>query len=76
MDNTQFRFGGAISPPRGILTTFTDELKFMYLTRVKGFDLKKLVACVAVIEGKNEEVQKSAFLIIELAERPSISYNT
>ncbi|XP_041978491.1 alkyldihydroxyacetonephosphate synthase [Aricia agestis] len=56
IDNEQFLFGHALKAEASWASNLVDGLKKMYLTKLKGFDLKKLCAVTLLIEGTLEEV--------------------
>jgi len=56
MDNEQFEFGQALRPAKGPLGLLLDGIKHFYLTRLKGFDIKKICVATIVMEGSASEV--------------------
>ena len=58
MDNDQLQFGLAIKPEKGLIERFTDNVKQMYITRLRGFNPTKLALCTLVFEGSTATVDK------------------
>lgn len=58
MDNAQLRFGLALKPEKGLIERFTDHIKQMYITRLRGFNPEKVALCTAVFEGPTDRVNK------------------
>ncbi|KAG6448969.1 hypothetical protein O3G_MSEX005815 [Manduca sexta] len=56
MDNEQFRFGQALKMENSWGGVLLDGLKRLYITRIKGFDPKKLCVVTLLMEGSSEEV--------------------
>lgn len=71
MDNEQFLFGQALKLDTGIVASFVDGIKKFLLTRVKGYDLKKISVATLLFEGDKEEVDRQEKLIYEIADQYS-----
>lgn len=71
MDNEQFLFGQALKLDTGIVASFVDGLKKFLLTKVKGYDLKKIAVATLLFEGDKDEVERQEKLIYEIADRHS-----
>jgi alkyldihydroxyacetonephosphate synthase len=57
VDNLQFQFGLALKPrSSGGLADLKSKAEKFYVTRIKGFDPHKMVACTLVFEGTAAEV--------------------
>ncbi|NBC95441.1 MAG: FAD-binding protein [Deinococcus-Thermus bacterium] len=59
-NNTEFRLGQALGPAHHGTKAWVARLKRFYVTRVKGFDPTRMVACTVVMEGTDEEVRQQA----------------
>lgn len=58
MDNTQFQFGQALKPRvDSQVAHWKSSLEKLVVTKLKGFDLNKMVAATLVFEGSKEEVE-------------------
>lgn len=71
MDNEQFHFGQALKLPAGFFNNFIDGLKKFLLTKLKGYDLKKIAVATLLFEGDKDEVEKQEKLIYEIAAQHS-----
>ncbi|KAK7468162.1 hypothetical protein BaRGS_00036626 [Batillaria attramentaria] len=68
MDNEQFQFGAVLKPEsKSLLTSFMDGLKKLYITKLKGFDPKKLAVATLLFEGTKEEVAALEKRVYEIA---------
>src|SRR5206468_4073534 len=57
VDNLQFQFGLALKPrSSGGLADLKSKAEKFYVTKIKGFDPHKMVACTLVFEGTAAEV--------------------
>lgn len=56
MDNEQFHFGQSLRPAKGPFGLILDGLKTLYLTRLKGLDMKKICVATILMEGTTKEV--------------------
>lgn len=69
VDNLQFQFGLALKhAPRG-LKALKSKLEKWVVTKLKGFDPQKMVACTLVLEGTREEVALQEKQIYQLAKK-------
>ncbi len=57
-NNTEFRLGQALGPARRGRAALIAKAKRTYVTRVKGFDPQRMVACTVVMEGTAAEVRQ------------------
>lgn len=71
IDNEQFVFGQALKIEGGFFSNVVDKLKKVILTKVKGYDLKKLVVATLLFEGDVDDVQKQEKQIYEIAAKHS-----
>lgn len=70
MDNQQFQFGAALKPDSGsMLTSFVDGIKKFYITKLKGFDPKKLSVATLLFEGTQQEVAAQEKRVYEIASK-------
>lgn len=51
MDNEQFKFGQALRPESGWLSSCMDSVKKRYLTSIKRLDLNKVCVATLLFEG-------------------------
>jgi alkyldihydroxyacetonephosphate synthase len=56
MDNLQFQFGQALRPERTGLASTMAALEKAYVTRLRGFEPTRMVACTLLFEGSRAEV--------------------
>jgi alkyldihydroxyacetonephosphate synthase len=71
IDNEQFVFGQALKVEGGFIANVVEKLKKTILTKVKGYDLKKLVVATLLFEGDADDVQKQEKQIYEIANKYS-----
>lgn len=58
MDNEQFLFGHALKPEStSLFSSLSDQLKKLYITHFKGFDVHKMCVATLLLEGTKEEVE-------------------
>lgn len=57
-NNTEFRLGQSLGRARTGMAAVKSQLTKYFLTRVKGFDPERMVACTVVMEGTQEEVRQ------------------
>jgi alkyldihydroxyacetonephosphate synthase len=57
VDNLQFQFSHALKPAAAGLRALRSRLERLYVTRLRGFDPGRMVACTLVFEGSREEVR-------------------
>jgi len=58
VDNMQFQFGMALKPKSEGWRARKSALEKLFVTKIKGFDPQKMVACTLVFEGSAEEVSR------------------
>lgn len=58
IDNDQFLFGQSLKPQANFIHGFVDRLKKAYVTKIKGFDVKKMCVATLVFEGEEENVKR------------------
>ncbi|OGQ04562.1 MAG: oxidase [Deltaproteobacteria bacterium RIFCSPLOWO2_12_FULL_44_12] len=69
VDNPQFQFSLALkNKPKGFKVAKSQLEKF-FVTKLKGFDPKKMVACTLVFEGKKEEVASQEKVVYRIAKK-------
>lgn len=71
IDNEQFGFGQALKLDGGFFSHAMDKVKMFALTKIKGYDLKKLTVATLLFEGDKEDVDRQEKLIYEIAGRYS-----
>ncbi len=59
-NNTEFRLGQALGRAKTGVAALTSKLTKLFVTRVKGFDPERMVACTVVMEGSAAEVRQQA----------------
>lgn len=69
VDNIQFKFGMALKAHADGMMALLDRFKKFYVTRIKGFDPKRMVAATIVMEGSREEVDYQQENLYRLASR-------
>jgi alkyldihydroxyacetonephosphate synthase len=69
VDNLQFQFGLALKPRTDGLGKLKSRIERFFVTRVKGFEPDKMVACTLVFEGTREEVQQQQKSLYRIAAR-------
>jgi alkyldihydroxyacetonephosphate synthase len=69
VDNLQFQFGLALKPKAGSLGKLKSRIEKFYVTKVKGFEPHKMVACTLVFEGTQAEVQQQQRELYRIAAR-------
>lgn len=69
IDNEQFAFGQALKLDGGFFSHAVDKVKMFALTKIKGYDLKKLTVATLLFEGDKEDVDRQEKLIYEIAGR-------
>jgi alkyldihydroxyacetonephosphate synthase len=69
VDNLQFQLGQTLKPTsRGAKALVSKAQKF-FVTKVKGFDPDRMVACTLLYEGRRDEVETEAATVARLAKR-------
>jgi alkyldihydroxyacetonephosphate synthase len=69
MDNLQFQFGQAVKPERTGLAAAKSSLEKLFVTRLRGFDPNRMVACTLLFEGSASEVAAQQRALRRLATR-------
>jgi alkyldihydroxyacetonephosphate synthase len=69
MDNLQFQFGQALRPERTGLAALKGRLEKAFVTKLRGFDPERMVACTLLFEGGREEVEAQERSVYRLAAR-------
>jgi len=70
MDNVQFQFGLALKPKfHGMLADLKSKAERFFVTKVKGFEPGKMVACTLVFEGTRAEVEQQQRDLYRIAAR-------
>ena len=69
VNNNEFRFGQALKPAPEGLKSVEQKIQRFVLSKIKGFDVKKMVACTIVMEGTKDEVKQQARTIFGLAKK-------
>ena len=59
-NNTEFRLGQALGRAKRGTGALVSRLTTLFVTRVKGFDPERMVACTVVMEGSAAEVRQQA----------------
>jgi alkyldihydroxyacetonephosphate synthase len=70
VDNLQFQFGLALKPKStSVLADMKSKAEKFFVTRVKGFEPQKMVACTLVFEGMRQEVEQQERDLYRIAAR-------
>jgi alkyldihydroxyacetonephosphate synthase len=69
VDNLQFQFGLALKPKSGGLGKLKSRIERFFVTKMKGFEPDKMVACTLVFEGTHDEVQQQQKALYRIAAR-------
>jgi alkyldihydroxyacetonephosphate synthase len=69
MDNLQFQFGQALKPRREGLAALKSRLEKLFVTRVLGFAVDRMVACTLLFEGTRAEVAAQERAVYRIAAR-------
>ncbi len=71
VDNLQFQFGLALKPASGAggMAALKSKAERFYVTRIKGFEPEKMVACTLVFEGSPAEVTQQERDLYRIAPR-------
>lgn len=67
LDNVQFQFGIALKPTSTSLSYILSKIQKFYVTTIKGFDPKKMVACTLVFEGTAQDVVRQESAVYNIA---------
>lgn len=71
IDNDQFEFGQALKADGGFFSHLKEKAKMFALTRIKGYDLKKLCVATLLFEGDKDDVDRQEKQIYDIAGRHS-----
>ncbi|HRH43221.1 MAG TPA: FAD-linked oxidase C-terminal domain-containing protein, partial [Pyrinomonadaceae bacterium] len=69
VDNLQFQFGMALKPASSGLKILKSNLEKFFVTKVKGFEPEKMVACTLVFEGTRSEVEHQQREVYRIAQK-------
>ncbi len=69
VDNLQFQFGLALKPKSSGLSVLKSKVEKLFVTRIKGFEPDKMVACTLVFEGMRSEVDQQQRDLYRIAAR-------
>ncbi|MDO8493825.1 MAG: FAD-binding oxidoreductase [Deltaproteobacteria bacterium] len=69
VDNMQFQFGQALKPRKQGLPILKSRLEKFFVTKIKGFDPEKMVACTLVFEGSASEVARQEQAVYRIAKQ-------
>ncbi|HKX12515.1 MAG TPA: FAD-binding oxidoreductase [bacterium] len=69
VDNLQFQFSMALKPKATGLKALKSKLEKLVVTKLKGFDPRKMVACTIVFEGRKSEVEAQEREVYALAKK-------
>jgi alkyldihydroxyacetonephosphate synthase len=67
VDNMQFQFGRALKPSNK--SPLLSELQKLFVTKIHGVDLEKMVACTLVYEGEDEEQRELEARVMRTAKK-------
>jgi alkyldihydroxyacetonephosphate synthase len=67
MDNLQFQFGQALRPERTGLAAVKGRLEKAFVTKLRGFEPERMVACTLLFEGGRDEVEAQERSVYRLA---------
>ena len=67
VDNEQFLFGQAvIADAKGMLHSLVNNLKILYVTKIKGFDITRMCTATLLFEGTTVEVDQRERLVYNI----------
>lgn len=69
VDNLQFQFGMALKPASSGLKVLKSNVEKFFVTKIKGFEPEKMVACTLVFEGMKGEVEHQQREVYRIAEK-------
>jgi alkyldihydroxyacetonephosphate synthase len=69
VDNLQFQFGLALKPKSSGLAALKSRAEKLFVTKIKGFEPEKMVACTLVFEGSSAEVHEQQQILYRIAAR-------
>jgi alkyldihydroxyacetonephosphate synthase len=68
IDNEQFAFGHALAPAKAsFMAAVVDSIKTFYVTKIKGFDPKKLAVCTLLFEGDADKTKRHEQQVLAIA---------
>jgi alkyldihydroxyacetonephosphate synthase len=69
VDNLQFQFGMALKPASKGWRAKKSLLEKLFVTKIKGFDPERMVACTLVFEGTADEVTRQQEAVYRIAKK-------
>jgi alkyldihydroxyacetonephosphate synthase len=70
LDNEQFQFGQALATDnKGMLHSLVDNMKKLYITKIKGFDVNRMCAATLLFEGTTNEVNQREKFVYDIAQK-------
>jgi alkyldihydroxyacetonephosphate synthase len=69
MDNLQFQLGQTLKPKAEGFRAMKRRMEKLYVTRVRGFEPSRMVACTLVFEGSRREVEAQEAAVARIARR-------
>ncbi len=70
LDNEQFIFGQALGTDhKGMLHSLVDNMKKLYITKIKGFDVNRMCAATLLFEGTTNEVNQREKFVYDIAQK-------
>ena len=69
VDNMQFQFGMALKARSEGLAAIKSKMEKWYVTRLRGFDPERMVACTLVFEGSRREVKAQEASVYSIGRR-------
>ena len=70
LDNEQFLFGQALATDnKGMLHSLVDNMKKLYITKIKGFDVNRMCAATLLFEGSTNEVNQREKFVYDVAQK-------
>jgi alkyldihydroxyacetonephosphate synthase len=70
LDNEQFLFGQALATDnKGMLHSLVDNMKKLYITKIKGFDVNRMCAATLLFEGTTNEVNQREKFVYDIAQK-------
>lgn len=69
MDNVQFQLGMTLKPENEGLAALKSRAEKLFVTKIKGFDPERMVACTFVFEGQADQVKRQQEVVYRLASK-------
>jgi len=69
VDNLQFQFGASLKPKAEGLRKLVGKLQKLWVTKILGFEVDKMVVCTLVFEGRREEVRRQEATVYRIAQQ-------